>query len=102
MSEIIEKTYKLLDALDNSHLIKDLTISKEKLQKNNHLLSLINKYQKESQPEQKINLKKEIYLDKDYQTYIKCYNELSYLVIKINNQYHKYTNTKENTNKGEL
>lgn len=97
MSEIIEKTYKLLDTLDNSNLIKELTTSKEKLQKNNYLLSLIKKYQKESNNEQKIKLKKEIYQNIDYQTYIKCYNELSYLVIKINKQYLKYTNTKEHT-----
>ena len=38
MSEIIEKTYNLLDTLDNSDLIKKLTYYKNKLSKNNYIL----------------------------------------------------------------
>ena len=41
MSDIIENTYKLLDALDNSDLIKNLTNAKKKLEQNSQIISLI-------------------------------------------------------------
>lgn len=95
MSEIIDSTYKLLDTLDNSELIKELTISKEKLLKDNNILSLIDRYNSEIDNNKKILLKKEIYNDINYQKYIRAYNELSLIVLKINNKYHSYTNTKD-------
>ena len=58
MSQIIEKTYELLDTLENSNLIKTLTISKEKLLKDKYLLSLINTYNIETENEKKIKLKR--------------------------------------------
>jgi len=94
MSLIIEKTYNLLDVLDNSELIKKLTSSKEKLNKDDEVLSLIKKINQELNNEKKIILKKELYNNKNYKDYIDSYNELSYIVLKINNQYKKYTNTK--------
>lgn len=94
MSLIIEKTYELLDVLDNSELIKTLTISKEKLLKDKYLLSLIKQYQEETNNEKKIIIKKELYNNKTYKDYIDSYNELSYIVLKINNKYKEYTNTK--------
>jgi len=94
MSLIIEKTYNLLDVLDNSELIKKLTSSKEKLNKDDEVLSLIKKINQELNNEKKIILKKELYNNKKYKDYIDLYNELSYIVLKINNQYKKYTNTK--------
>ncbi|MBQ8219565.1 MAG: hypothetical protein IJZ79_07420 [Bacilli bacterium] len=95
MSKIIDSTYNLLDTLDNSNLIKELTISKEKLLKDKNILSLINKYNNEINNDKKILLKKEIYKDINYQKYINAYNELSLIVLKINNKYHSYTNTKD-------
>lgn len=94
MSLIIEKTYELLDVLDNSKLIKTLTTSKEKLLKDKYLLSLIKKYQEETNNEKKIIIKKELYNNKIYKDYIDSYNELSYIVLKINNKFKSYTNTK--------
>lgn len=94
MSLIIEKTYELLDVLDNSNLIKTLTISKEQLLKDKYLLSLIKKYQEETNNEKKIMIKKELYNNKIYKDYIDSYNELSYIVLKINNKFKSYTNTK--------
>ncbi len=94
MSLIIEKTYELLDVLDNSKLIKTLTISKEKILKDNKLLSLIKEYQKEENIDKKIIIKQELYNNKIYKDYIDSYNELSYIVLKINNKYKEYTNNK--------
>lgn len=95
MSEIIEKTYKLLDTLDKSDLIKNLTYYKEKLVSNKEVLSLVQKINKENNNETKISLKKKLYDIDDYKNYIKYYNELYYIVLRINKKYSEYTNTKE-------
>ena len=58
MSEIIEKTYKLLDTLDNSEVIKKLTYYKEKLNQDEEVLSLVKRINNEDDPETKIELRK--------------------------------------------
>lgn len=93
MSDIIIKTYELLDAIESSNMIKKMTISKTRLLKNDNLLSLIKQYQNEKNIHEKIAIKKLILLDKDYQNYIESYNELALIVLKINNKYKEYTNT---------
>lgn len=95
MSDIIEKTYKLLDTLDNSDLIKDLTYYKSKLSNNEEVLSLVKRINNETNSELKVKLKKELYNNSDYKHYIDSYNELYYIVLRINKKYAEYTNTKE-------
>ena len=91
MNEVIEKTYELLDYLDNSKIVKDLTTAKNKLLKNQDILKKIKKYQKEKN----ITLKKEIFNNPDYANYMQCYNELSYLVMDINKKIKNITGKKE-------
>lgn len=91
MNEVIEKTYELLDYLDNSKIVKDLTTSKNKLLNNQEILKKIKKYQKEKN----ITLKKEIFNNPDYANYMQCYNELSYLVMDINKKIKNITGKKE-------
>ena len=93
MSEITLATYKFLDALDDSSVIKNLTKYKNKLMKNKQLLLEINDTQKETNNNILITKRKKIYANNDYQMYMKYYNELSLLILKINKQYKKYTNT---------
>ena len=95
MSDIIENTYKLLDALDNSDLIKNLTTAKNKLEQDPKIISLIKEYRKETDSNKLISIKQILYQDEDYKQYIKSYNELSLLILRINKQYKKYTNTAE-------
>lgn len=95
MSDIIENTYKLLDALDNSDLIKNLTNAKKKLEQNPQIISLIKEYRKETDTNKLISIKQILYQDEDYQQYIKSYNELSLIILRINKQYQKYTNAAE-------
>lgn len=90
MNEVIEKTYELLDYLDNSKIVKDLTTAKNKLLSNQDILNKIKKYQKE----ENITLKKEIFNNHDYANYIQCYNELSYLVMDINQRIKNMTGKK--------
>ena len=93
MSDIINATYNFLDSLDNSDIIKNITIYKTKLLNNKDLLSRINKIQNEKDDNKLIIGRKEIYENNDYKMYMKYYNELSLLVMKINNKYKEYTNT---------
>ena len=95
MSEIIEKTYKLLDTLDNSEVIKKLTKYKEVIKQDEEVLSLVKKINNEDNPEIKVELKKKLYSNIAYKNYIDAYNELFYIVLKINKKYAEYTNTKE-------
>ena len=95
MSEIIEKTYKLLDTLDNSEVIKKLTKYKKKIQNDEEVLSNVKKINNENNPKIKIDLRKKLYGNSDYQKYMEAYNELNLIVMKINKKLKEYTNTKE-------
>lgn len=95
MSEIIEATYKLLDDLENSEVIKKLTYYKQEVLKNTEVLNLVKSIKEENLQEEKVKLKKQLYEHDDYKNYMDAYNDLFYIVLKINRQYKKYTNTKE-------
>ena len=97
MSEIIEKTYKLLDTLDNSEVIKKLTKYKKILENDVEVLSLVKKINNEEDNLKKIKLKQKLYSNNNYKNYIDAYNELNYIVLKINKKISEYTNTKEGT-----
>lgn len=94
MSEIIEATYKLLDDLENSEVIKKLTYYKQEALKNPEVLNLVKNIKEEKSQEEKVKLKKQLYEHDDYKNYMDAYNTLFYIVLKINRQYKKYTNTK--------
>ena len=95
MSDIIEKTYELLDALDNTEMIKNISLAKSILEKDNHILSLVKEYKNTKDSNRLLAIKKELYQKKYYEIYMKSYNELSLLVLKINKKYESYTHTKE-------
>ena len=95
MSEIIDKTYKLLDTLDNSSLIKNLTKYRNNLLKNNLVLKQIEDIKKEKDSNKLILLRKELYKNNDYKMYMKYYQELSFIILKINKKYAEYTSTRE-------
>ena len=76
MSEIINATYKLLDTLDNSEVIKKLTQYKSKIIQDEEVLSLVKKYNNEENIQKKIELKQKLYDNEDYKKYMEAYNEL--------------------------
>lgn len=96
MSLIIDKTYKLLDTLDKSDVVKKLMYYKERLLQDEEVLSLVNKINNEDKIDIKIKLKQVLYNNSDYKNYMDAYNELYYIVMKINNKYREYTNTRDN------
>jgi len=95
MSEIITATYNFLDTLDNSTLIKKLTKYKNNILKNKQVLSLINNIKQEKNSNIIIQKRKKLYENNDYKMYMKYYNELSLIILKINKKYATYTKTKE-------
>jgi len=95
MSEIIDATYKFLDELDKSKLIENLTKYKNRLLQDKQILSKIKQTKKTTDNSMLIMMRKELYSNKNYQMYMKYYNELSFIILKINKQYKKYTSTRE-------
>lgn len=95
LGKIITATHKFIDDLDKTSTIKNLTYYKQKLEKNNEILTLVSLYNKETEDIKKLNIKKQLYENNDYKNYMKYYNELFYIILSINKQYQKYTNTKE-------
>ena len=61
MNNIIKKTYDLIDILDNSSLIKELSYYKDKVINDKYILDLINKYNNSNNNEEKITIIKELY-----------------------------------------
>ena len=95
MNNIIIKTYELIDTLDNSLLIKELSYYKDKVINDKYILDLINKYNNSINDEEKISIKKELYNNINYKKYMDNYNKLNYIIMDINNRIKKITNTKE-------
>ena len=100
MSEVIDKTYKLIDTLESSSLIKNLTKYKNRLLKDKEVLKKIEKAKKETNNNKLISLRKELYQNNDYKMYMKYYQELYFIVLKINKKYAEYTTTKEHNPNG--
>lgn len=95
MSDIVEATYNFLDTLDNSELIKNLTKYKNNLLNNKDILKEIANIKKEINNETIISKRKALFANNDYKMYMKYYNELSLIILKINKKYQKYTSTRE-------
>lgn len=91
MNEVIDKTYELIDYLDNSSLVKEFVIYKKRLLNNQDILNKIKEYQESNNNSL---LKKEIFSNEDYANYMKCYNELYYLVMDINKRLKDITGKK--------
>ena len=89
MHEIIRATYELIDYLDESELIKELTKYKNIVKNNKDLCSLIRKGKDTSDKYLIMDIKNRLYKNDDYKNYIKYYNELFYIVMNINRRYNK-------------
>ena len=85
--DIMNKTYELIDVLDNSSLIKDLTFYKNKILNNKELCSLIERGNREEDKYVLMSIKKDLYNNFEYSEYMRLYNELNYIVMDINSRY---------------
>ena len=98
MDNVIDKTKDLIAVIDSSDLIKDLDYYKKKVMLNSEIMALINRYNKSNDDYEKMSLKEKIYKHEEYRCYMKYYNELFYYVLKINNGYRKFTDSRSCNN----
>ncbi len=89
MHDVMKKTYEFLDCLDQSDIIKNLEIYKNKIEKNLEIKKLIQLGNCTKDKYELLDIKNQLYKFDDYQGYISSYNELMYLVMDINSRYKK-------------
>ena len=89
MNEIMKKTYELIDVLEESDLISELTSCKEKIINNLELSKLISKGNSTKDEYLLLDIKRKLYKNSDYKNYMDKYNELMYIVMNINSRYNK-------------
>lgn len=94
MNEIMEKTYDLIDELDASDIIKNITFYKTKIMDNDDIRELINKGNNTSDDYVIMDIKKRLYKYDEYKNYMDNYNKLMYIVMDINNRLNKIINNK--------
>ena len=89
MNEIMEKTFELIDALEESDLIKELDKYKRRISSNESLSKLIKEGNTTSDKYILLDIKRRLYKDSDYKNYMDSYNKLMYIVMDINSRYNK-------------
>ena len=86
MNDIMDKTYKLIDVLDSSDIIHNLTFYKNKIMNNKDIQELISKGNNTDDEYIIRDIRIKLYKYDDYKNYMDNYNELMYLVMDINNR----------------
>lgn len=94
MNEIMEKTYVLIDELDKSDIIKDITFYKERIMNNDKIRELVSKGNNTDDEYIIRKIKQKLYTYDDYKNYMDNYNKLMYIVMDINNRLNKLINNK--------
>ena len=89
MNEIMEKTFELIDALEESDLIKELDKYKRRISSNESLSKLIKEGNTTSDKYMLLDIKRRLYNNSDYKNYMDSYNKLMYIVMDINSRYNK-------------
>ena len=89
MNEIMDKTYELIDALDESELIRDIGIYRDKILEDNKLCELIKRGNTEDDEYIYLDIKRKLYKNEKYKNYMDKYNELMYLVMDINSRFNE-------------
>ena len=89
MHEVMEKTFLLIDALEESDIIRELDIYKREIENNSELRELINKGNNTKDQYELMDIKNKLYKYSEYNNYMHYYNELMYLVMEINSRYKK-------------
>lgn len=94
MHDIILKTYELIDTLDDSDLIVNLTKYKELVVKDRNLMILLDRGNNSSDVEEIRKIKQELYSNDNYKNYMQYYNELFYIIMNYNMRINKILGTR--------
>ena len=89
MNKIMQKTYELIDVLEDSELMRDISIYKERIEENSDLRELIKRGNSTNDEYILLDIKRRLYKNSDYKGYMDKYNELMYLVMDINYRFNK-------------
>ena len=93
MHKIMEKTFELIDMLDDSEMIKELEKSKRQVLENKEIQELLKVGNNTSIEYEQLEIKKKLYEYPEYRGYMKYYDELMFLVMEINSYFKKITNS---------
>lgn len=93
MHKIMEKTFELIDMLDDSEIIKELEKYKRQVLENKEIQELLKVGNNTSIEYEQLEIKKKLYEYPEYRGYMKYYDELMFLVMKINQGFKKFTNS---------
>ena len=94
MNDIMEKTFELIDVLDRSDIIQNLTFYKDKILNNKDIQDLIDKGNKTDDKYLLMDIRRKLYKYDDYKNYMKYYNDLMYIVMDINSRFKRITGNK--------
>ncbi len=89
MNDIIKKTYELIDVLEESDLIRELGVYRDRVMNNQELVNLVDEGNRVDDEYVMLDIKRRLYRNSDYRNYMDRYNQLFYLVMDINYRYHK-------------
>ncbi len=95
MHNIILKTFELIDVLDKSDLIVNLTKYKQLVMEDSFLLSLLDRGNSSDSIDEIREIKRKLYDNDNYRNYMHYYNELFYIVMKYNMRIKEIINTRE-------
>ena len=93
MHKIMEKTFELIDVIDDSEMMKELEEYKSQVLENKEIQELLKVGNSTSIEYEQLEIKKKLYNYSEYREYMKYYDELMFLVMEINSHFKKFTNS---------
>ena len=87
----MEKTFELIDVIDGSEIIKELEKNKRKILENKEIQELLKEGNNTSIEYEKLEIKKKLYEYLEYREYMRYYDELMFLMMKINQGFKNFT-----------
>ena len=94
MNEVIEKTYDLIDELDNSIIIKEILLYKKEITDNKEIQELLSRGNNLGDDYALKSIKEKLYSYKEYKKYMENYTKLRYITMDINNKINSLINNK--------
>lgn len=91
MHKVIEKTYELIDVIDNSNMVRNIKSSKKKLLLDRKFIRKIASVQEDMS----IDNKKKLYDNVYYKMYMDNYYELQLIILDINKRINSILGNKE-------
>lgn len=93
--DIMNKTYELIMAMEESDLFKEMDMYKKRIMNNGELKDLIDKGNKEEDEYVLLDMKKNLYKYEEYREYMRLYSEIMYIVMDINKRYRDLFNERK-------